>query len=288
MVHITHLPSGPEPKKLTAYSPTRTLLEHQLAFWAQNNKGDSLTEKMSEEQVQTLWDALQAMAQRPMVHIGEFNELSCPLRWHYDMRNDPERRKEAPPHYAITKSMLARMLGYKDYPSVKYYLTKDKYIINRRNALVPLQESFYKNDTTLVSMPKKKVIDLFQKNEALRVKKMQIDALYPSQVSSIAEAERIIKENYLRVYHEKVKAEEEAMDKRNEERKRFRFNPIEQDNVAEEEKVLNFKPNAYIADASVPVSEAPLPKAAPVAPTWEELRAQHLASQQPIDPTKEK
>lgn len=36
---ITILPSGPEPKQLTARALPKTLLEHRLAFLAANNKG---------------------------------------------------------------------------------------------------------------------------------------------------------------------------------------------------------------------------------------------------------
>lgn len=132
------LPAGPEPKKLTAKSPLRTLLEHQLAFINANNKKGFLeTDYLDEDQVSSIAAQLLSISKQPMVKIADIQKIAQDSM--YTIKNSAGHDEG---RQAIGKKAIAKLLGYKDYATLVYYARADRTVVNRNNEATARNELF--------------------------------------------------------------------------------------------------------------------------------------------------
>lgn len=156
------LPPGPEPKHLTAKSPLRSLLEHQLAFINANNKSGFLeTDHLDEAQVAGIATDMLAMAKKEVVDIRDIGKLVDKSKYTVIRQNG-----EVVTKCAITFKTVARLLGYSSHNSLKYYANPEGMIINRRNANSVEHQIFQSGHKALLSLvkkPKRKEIQMQMK-----------------------------------------------------------------------------------------------------------------------------
>lgn len=152
------LKPGPEPKKLTAKSPMRSLLEHQLAFLNANNKrGFPELDNIADEQVDTVAEKLLKMAKQETVNMKDILDLV-----HSTVYVKVDEHGEEVKRYAIKKNMISRLLGYYSYASLRYFnKSHGDVVINRANEKRATALVFSKcgaDHTTLTKKPKEKAI----------------------------------------------------------------------------------------------------------------------------------
>lgn len=145
------LPPGPTPKTLTAKSALRTLLEHQLAFINTNNKNGFLeTDHLDDEQIAGIATDLLAMAKLEVVSLTAINELVKKSSYEIIGEDGEVRTKRA-----ITFKTIARLLGYSNHNSLKYYANPGGLVVNRRNAVSATHQIFQPSQKALLGLIKK-------------------------------------------------------------------------------------------------------------------------------------
>lgn len=145
------MPPGPEPKQLTAKSPMRTLLEHQLAFInANNKKGFVETDYLNEEQIEGIAKDLLSIAKLNMVDIRDINRIVRKSTYEVMGPDGLTQTK-----HAITFKTIARLLGYTGRSALNYYANMEGFIANRRNADSAQTQIFQPNQDALRSLIRK-------------------------------------------------------------------------------------------------------------------------------------
>lgn len=145
------LPPGPTPRSLTAKSALRTLLEHQLAFINANNKSGFLeTDHLDDDQIAGIATDLLAMAKLEVVNIRDINRMVDKSSYQVLDENGEPRMKRA-----ITFKTMARLLGYSNHNSLKYYANPEGFIVNRRNAISAEYQIFQPSQKALLGLVKK-------------------------------------------------------------------------------------------------------------------------------------
>ncbi len=105
MVEIIHLPSKPDPKKLTANHRSENLKQHLESFLNKNNLHGWLTETLNVEETVSLSDIIETIAKLEILTMTQYMSYAEQITMAANEVIDFER----------SCHLLARVIGYKTY-----------------------------------------------------------------------------------------------------------------------------------------------------------------------------